>query len=214
MKKHYNQLLILMAAMLILSSCGTSTQILGVWQKPDSRSIRYQKVLVASLTNNLSAQQKVETELATILSGPGVVVTKSLDVFPPSIESKRDKDKDALLKKLRGYDSDIIVTNTVVDKKLRESYNRPFYGPWAWGGWGGWGGWGYRGWGGGFYDPGFAVMDKEYYLETNVFDSRSGELVWSVQTRTSNPSSLEKFIEDYAKVIAKKMIEDGIIKQY
>lgn len=209
MKKHYNQLLILVAALLILSSCGTSTQILGVWQKPDSRTLTYQKVLVASLTNNLSAQQKVETELAAILTSPGVVVTKSLDVFPPSLESKKSKDKDALLKKLREYDSDIIVTNTVVDKKLRQSYNRPYYGPWGWGGY-----WGYRGWYGGFYDPGFAVMDKEYYLETNVFDSRSGDLVWSAQSRTSNPSSLDNFIEDYAKVIAQKMIEDGIIKQY
>lgn len=209
MKKHCNHFLILMAAVLMLSACGTSTQIVGVWQKPESRAISYQKVLVASLTNNLSAQQKVESELAAILSRPGVVVTKSLDAFPPTLESKKSKDKDALLKQLRTFDSDIIVTNTVVDKKLRQSYNRPYYGPWGWGGY-----WGYRGWYDGFYDPGFAVLDKEYYLETNVFDSKSGELVWSAQSRTRNPSDLDNFIEDYAKVISQKMIQDGIIKQY
>lgn len=208
MKKHYNQFLILMAAMLILSACGTSTQILGVWQKPESKAIAYQKVLVASLTNNLTAQQKVESELAAILSGPGVVVTKSLDAFPPSMDSKNSKDKDAFLKKLRTFDSDIIVTNAVVDKKTRQSYNRPYYGPWGWGGY-----WGYRGWYGGFYDPGFVSMEKEYYLETNVFDSKSGDLIWSAQSRTSNPSSLDNFIEDYAKAIAQKMLQDGIIRQ-
>lgn len=211
MKKYLNQFTALIIAAALLSACGASTQIVGSWQKPEIKSLNYQKVLVASLTNNITAQQKVEQELALIFTQPGVTVVKSLDAFPPDIDSKQNKDKDALLKKIKGYDSDIIVTNTVVDKKVKEYYNRSPYafGPWGWGGY-----WGhYRGYYGGFYDSGYATLNKEYYLETNVFDSKSGDLIWSAQSRTSNPSNLNSFVEEYAKVIAQKMLQDGIIRR-
>ncbi|EOR95729.1 hypothetical protein ADIARSV_1042 [Arcticibacter svalbardensis MN12-7] len=212
MNKYLKLLASLIIPFVLLSSCGTSTQIVGSWQKSEIKTLNYQRVLVAALTNNINAQQKVEEELSMILSRPGVVVTKSIDAFPPNLNSKTSKDKEALLRKLRRFNSDIIVTNTVVDKKVSQNYSGGGYGPWGWGN--RWGMGMYGGWGGGFYDNGFSSLDKDYYLETNVFNSKSGELIWSVQSRTHNPSSLNKFIEGYAKVIAQKMIEDGVIKQF
>ena len=193
----------------ILYSCGTSTQIVGAWKKPGMDSVRYQRVLVAALTNNMIAKEKVENELAAILSAGGASVSKGLEVFPPDVESKNNKDKNEFLKKVKEYDTDLIVTNAVIDKQTQERYAGGAYGPWGWGG----GFWGYyRGYYGRFYDPGYYTLDKIYYLETNVFDAKTDQLIWSVQSKTFNPSNLNRFIEDYAKVIAQQMVKDGIIK--
>lgn len=203
--------ILIVAGLFILSSCGTSTQIVGSWKKSGAESIGYRKVFVAALTNNMIAKQKVENELAAIMSRSGVTVTKSLDVFPPDIESKNNKDKEALLKKIRDYDTDLIVTNAVIDKQTQERYSSGYpYSPWGWAG----NFWGYyRGYYGRFYDPGYYTLDKVYYLETNVFDAKTDQLIWSAQSKTYNPSSLNSFIEGYAKVIAQKLLQDGILKQ-
>ncbi len=209
MKARINQLVCIVSVLIFLSSCGTSTQIVGSWKKAGAENITYKKVFVAALTNNLIAKQKVENELASILSKGGVTVTKSLDVFPPDLESKTNKDKDALLKKMRDYDTDLIVTNAVIDKQTQERYMGS-YSPWGWAG--SFGGY-YRGYYGRFYDPGYYTLDKVYYLETNVFDARTDQLIWSAQSKTYNPSNLNSFIEDYAKVITQKLMQDGILKQ-
>ncbi|KAA8483360.1 hypothetical protein BDE36_2717 [Arcticibacter tournemirensis] len=194
---------------MVLSACGTSTQIVGSWKKGGADTLTYKKVLVAALTNNLQAKQKVENALAAVFSVRGATVSRSLDVFPPDIESKNNKDKDAFLKKIKDYDTDLIVTNAVVDKKTQERYMGGGYAPWGWAG--NFGGY-YRGYYGRFYDPGYYTLDKVYYLETNVFDAKTDQLIWSAQSRTYNPSSLNSFIDDYAKVIVEKMTNDGILK--
>lgn len=193
----------------VLGACGTSTQIVGSWKKGGADTLVYRRVFVAALTNNLQAKQKVEGVLAAVFSNRGASVTKSLDVFPPDIESRNNKDKDVFLNKIKDYDTDLIVTNAVIDKKTQERYMGGGYAPWGWAG----NFWGYyRGYYGRFYDPGYYTLDKVYYLETNVFDAKTDQLVWSAQSRTYNPSSLNSFIEDYAKVIVEKMTSDGILK--
>lgn len=193
------------------SSCGTNTQIVGSWKTRDADSLAYRKVFVAALTNNVMAKQKVENELAGIFIRRGMLVTKSLDVFPPDIEEKNNRDKSVLLKKIKDYDTDIIITNAVVDKQTQERYLGGGFGysPWGWAG----NFWGYyRGYYGRFYDPGFYTLDRVYYLETNVFDAKTDKLIWSAQSKTNSPSSLSSFIEDYTKVIEKKLVEDQILK--
>lgn len=210
MKARINLIICALMAAVLMSACGSSTQIVGSWKKAEGTSLSYRKVLVAALTNNMAAKQKVESELAALFSSRGFEVTKSLDIFPPDVESKNNKDKAAFLKKISDYDTDLIVTNAVIDKKTQENFIGRPYSPWMWGG----NFWGYyQGYYGRFYDPGYYTLDRIYYLETNVFDAKTDQLIWSAQSKTYNPSNLNSFIEGYAKVIAQKLISDGILKQ-
>lgn len=194
-----------------ISSCSTPTDIVGSWHTPGLKdSLSGKRVFVAALTNNMPAKQTVEGQLANLFSSRGFTVTKSLDVFPPDLDSKSNRNKEALLTKLKDYNTDLIVTNSVIDKQSRERFVGAPYAPWGWAGnfWGYWGGpWG------GFYNPGFSTVDRYYYIETNIFDARSGRLVWSVQSRTESPSSLDDFISSYMKTITQKLSADGILPQ-
>lgn len=207
MKKISNIVLFLLVAV-VVASCGSSTQVVGSWEKPGVKeSFANKRVFIAALSQNLPAKQKVENELSNLFTSNGFVVTKSMDVFPPTMESKHLRDKSFLLQKLKGYNTDLVVTNAVVDKKTYERYYNNGWGPWGGGMWGYWGGF----WGGGMWGPGYSSTEKVYYLETNVFDAKTEQLIYSVQTRTDSPSSLDKFIADYVKALGKKMQTDGLL---
>jgi hypothetical protein len=59
-----------------------------------------------------------------------------------------------------------------------------------------------------FYDPGYYVTDRYYFMEGNLFDSKSETLIWSVQTKTINPSSIENFSKSLIETLMQKAIED------
>jgi hypothetical protein len=47
-----------------------------------------------------------------------------------------------------------------------------------------------------------------YYLESNLYDVSSEQLVWSVQSETINPSSLADFSKSYTKALVKALEKD------
>jgi hypothetical protein len=51
-----------------------------------------------------------------------------------------------------------------------------------------------------------------YYLEADLFDVKEDKLIWSIQTKTYNPTDLKKFTEDFAQTVVKRMKKDGIIE--
>jgi membrane carboxypeptidase/penicillin-binding protein len=38
-------------------------------------------------------------------------------------------------------------------------------------------------------------------------------LVWSAQSKTLNPTSLEKFSSEFAQVVLERMLEEGVIRK-
>lgn len=63
------------------------------------------------------------------------------------------------------------------------------------------------------YDPGYYVTDKTYFLETNLYNAASGQLVWSAQSETVNPTSIDAFAEEYPEVLLERMVKDGLLVQ-
>lgn len=72
--------------------------------------------------------------------------------------------------------------------------------------------WGYFNyWGPIIYDPGYYTQDKIYYLETNLYDADTENLVWSAQSETVNPRNLQTFSEEFAEVTAEEMAENNLL---
>lgn len=61
------------------------------------------------------------------------------------------------------------------------------------------------------YTPGYYVNEKTYYIETNLYDANTQELVWSAQSETYSPSGLHDFASEYAQLIAKKLKQENVI---
>jgi hypothetical protein len=63
------------------------------------------------------------------------------------------------------------------------------------------------------WDPGYYATDKTYFLETNLYDAATEKLVWSAQSETVNPGSIDKFVQDYPKKLIAQMVKDGLLKK-
>lgn len=209
--KSATKTLALALLMLTLSACGSSTNVVGSWKKPDATARQFSSVFVSALTTNIPAKSAIENGLQQALA-PRLKVYKSVDVFPPNFESTNMGSQSALLDKIKSTTADAIMTVALVDKDREERYVRGTpYNPGL--------RYGYYGryslyWGAMapmYYTPGYYVTDKIYYLETNLFDAKTEELIWSAQSATYNPGSLDSFLKGYVKSVQKQMVADGLL---
>jgi hypothetical protein len=198
--------------LVLLAACGSSTQITGSWKNPSAKPA-YNRIIVAALTTSVRARQTVENDLARELADNGIAVTKGFDVFPPSFTESKEPDKDAMLKKIRGENVDAIMTITLVDKETETRYVPGSYGytpvtRYRW--YGRFSGY-YTNWYPTMISPGYYEENRVYFIETNLYDADTEELIWSAQSETYNPSDLSSFSAEFASIVVAKMREDGVL---
>ncbi len=193
---------LLFTIVIVLLSCGTSQKVTSSWVNPNlPAGNNYKTVFIAVLSSRQSIKTKMENEFADFLMQKRYNAIKSTDVFPPSFTEEKMPEREVMLGKIRETGSDVIFTVAVVDKESETRYvpgavgYRPFigYGHRFWGY--------YNYWFPYAYDPGYVTTDRTYFLEGNLFDVQTEELLWSVQTEAYNPSGIEEFSQGYAKLI-------------
>lgn len=172
---------------------------------------KYQKVFLLVMTDNNATKQAVENAQAEAAKKEGVATVKSSEVFPPNF-LKGKPGKDAVVEKIRETGCDAIFTSALVDSKSETRYvpgTTTYYAPYP--------RYGYYGTFGGYYgyyspymyDPGYYVNDKTYFIESNLYDAETGELVWSVQSEIYNPGNLNSASREYAALLIDRLKKDG-----
>jgi len=210
--KNRIQLFLMVTVFFTIASCGTATDITGSWKKPGATANQFKSVFVSAFTTDIPAKSAIENGLENMLE-PRLEVYKSIEAFPPDFESANRTDQAALLNKIRSTNADAIMTVALVDKDKEQRYvpgsagynpmlRYGYYGMWSTY-------WGY--WHPLYYSPGYYVTDKIYYLETNLYNAKTEELIWSAQSETYNPSDINSFLKGYLKSLEKQMVEDGLI---
>lgn len=189
-------------------ACSPSSRITGLWKKPKFKG-SYSDAMVAALTRNVDAKSTIENDLAIALTGRGVLVTKSMDIFPPSF-AKKEIGKQEMMRKIRRNSAlHAIVAVSLIHKETASHYVPGSYGyaP-VYNYYGRF--WGSYIWYPAVYSQGYYTQDKVYYLETDVYDVKTEELVWSATSETYNPENLSGFSRELAGLIADRLIKDGI----
>ena len=197
-----------------LASCLSSTQITGSWKNPKQPAKAYSNVFVASLTSESVVRATVESDIASALEKQGITSYKSIDEFPPGIK-KDSLTKEDILGRMHTKKADAILTVSLVRKETESRYVPgagvpyvPFHIYPYYPDFGGY----YSYWSPFIYNPGYYVQDRTYYMETNLYDSSTEQLVWSAQSRTYNPTDLKDFSKNLSKIIVAKLKEDGMLK--
>jgi hypothetical protein len=196
-----------------LLACSPATEITGSW-KNEVQSKAITSVLVTGMTSKTNVRQTLENDLATQLQNNGYKAMKSLDVIPPTFTEGTEPDKKALLDKINGTDVDAILTVAIIDKETDTRYvpgNYAYAPVTRYGYYGRF--WGYySNWYPTLYSPGYYAEDKTYFLETNLYNADTEELLWSAQSETYNPTGLSDLSKDFASVVVTKMKKDGVLK--
>ncbi len=197
---------------LLLISCSSTSNITGSWKNPARDAYGYKNVVVTALTSNIQAKTTVENNIAGQLSNRGVQALKGMEVFPPEF-SDGEPQKEEMLREIRNREAEAILTIALIDEKTESRYvpgsydYSPFpmfsyYGRF----------WGYYSYLRPLtYAQGYYVEDKVYFIEANIYDATSEQLIWSAQSEIYNPTNLTAFSEEFAKVLVQKLQRDKII---
>ena len=200
---------LMLIAALFISACGSTTTITSSYKAPGVTTVAYKKIFISALVATVSVRQTIENGIAQFLATKGITSVKSTDIFPPDFHSSgNDKSKDSVLARIHATNCDGILTIALLNKETEMSYVQgTAYAGGPYRTFGGYYGYGY----GSFYSPGYYQEDKIYSIQTNLYDAKNENLIWSAQSKTVNPSSLDDFLQGYEKAIAEQVVKDGVM---
>jgi hypothetical protein len=189
----------------MLAACGTVTKIPNAWRNPAHEGVPFQKVFVIGVGENDANRRLFEDQFAGVLSGKGTVALPSYGTLPQSQRLTEEQIRGAI----RGdsYDGVVITRLLGTEEKTEYVPPRTYTVPRHYHGY-----YGYYGssWDV-VHDPGYYQTHTIVRLETNFYDVGTGELVWSGQSETFNPSSLEDIIDSVTKAVAKRLRKESLI---
>jgi hypothetical protein len=177
------------------------------------------KFLWAIAKNNFVAQASIERQIVANFSAQGINAIAASDYVKVTIQDA-DKDgkadnKDEVMKEIDqkvvelGVDGGLIVTLKDVKDGYRyvpgttswmpgpyySGYNNYFWGSYDY-----------------MYSPGYMEKTTDVYFEASLFNGAK-DLVYSVQSETSDPNSIKDFAQSYGKAIVNNLLDKGIVKR-
>lgn len=204
-------ILMALATALVAASCVT-TKITSHWKSPEHPSILAKRILVMAIVrrDDRSVRETMERHLTGDLRSKGYDAVSAWDVFGPKAFEHMSEDEALASLRSNGYDA--VLTIVLLNKDRERSYYpgsfyfSPFiyyYNNF----------WGYQAMMmNRVYQPGYYVTSTRYFWESNLYDMKSQQLVYSVQTRSFEPSSTESMAHEYGQIIASEMDAKALMK--
>ncbi len=209
------QLSIFCLCLITLASCDLSSQLSGVWVNQEKlQNKQYQKVYVIAQTSVIAARQSIEDELAVVAQQKGYQVVKSIDVMPPSLNDTSLPTREAIVNSVKasGCDAAFVITLLKKEESVRYIPGVTVYSPMPYYSWNGRMIRYYDHWRTTIAGPGYFTKDQTYFLESNLYDVATEELMLSVQSDLFNPPSLQSFTRSFVKDLVRKMQKAGLLK--
>lgn len=203
-------ILLAITAMLLLAGC-SSTRITHNWQSTITSSNDYKKIIVLAMlkNNDRDFREKMEDHVVGDLIDLGYNAVSSLNEFgPKSFEGLKEEDAIA---KLQNSGADAVITVVLLDKEKERKYipGRVVYSPYSMY---------YRRFGGYYstmssrvFSPGYYAEQTNYFWESNFYELTNKELLYSIQTKSFDPSSASSLAHEYGRLIVKDMVKHGVL---
>jgi len=196
-------------AAILLSSCA-STTVTGAW-RDEAYTGRPHKALVILVTAEPIIMRTFEDEFSKQLRTVGVAADPGYSTLP----SDRPLTREEIAAAVEKNQADSLFITRLVDKQSYETYYpgsvyaapaRGVRGP-------GWNDYYSRGYTYYHATPGYVTQQNILYVETQLYDTKTEQLIWSVMTQTLVGSSMESEVKDFVKVIMKNLSKSGLVRQ-
>lgn len=209
-----NIFILSLIASILFVGCGTSTSIVGSYTAPEAEQKSYDNIMVTGLTRNILPREVLENQMINELRKKNVEASHSLDIISENMDVSDQQVQDSLVEKIDARGFDAYITVAVIDKETETTYvpgnatyapvpHYPHYQTY----------WGYYRYNYRVvYDPGYYTTDRYYYVEANLYDANTEELVWSVQTRSYDPGSLQNLADDLSKTLVSELDDEELLR--
>ena len=206
------KILFLCIPILVLLSACSNSRITSSWVDPYSKT-PLKKVMVVALLDDKDRRLKeqMENQLAQELTAQGLSATTAYHDFgPKSFEGMKESE---VIKQLRTSGIDGVISIVLLDQSKEKNYvagnvnyepqtvfvrTSRFYGYYTT-----------------IYNrvvtPGYYQTNTNYFFETNLYDVSRNKLLYSAQSETFDPSSVENMAEKHSKAIIKDMKSKAVL---
>ena len=199
--------LLLLAMATTLAACATVSEIAGSWKNPEYQGGAFRKLLVIGVGRNAENSRLFEETLAQALQAKGVVAASGYRVLP--VVERLSKDDIRQTVKAGQYDAVLVTRLLTVDRKTEyvapriyavgsDVSSRNYYGYYS-------SSWRV------VHEPGYLSTETIVRLETNLYESRTAQLVWSGRSNTFDPQSVRDAIDSVTRAITKRLAQEGMI---
>jgi hypothetical protein len=184
----------------VLAGCSSAPKIVNAWHDPEYQGPAFRSVMVLGIAESPTNRRIFEDTFAMRLRDGGVEAVASHTLLP--VGEQLDRDEIEAVVAERGIEA-ILVTRVVqVDRETSYSpgyttvypgtYYNDFYGFYNYS-------WGV------YHSPGYAYNYDVVRLETSVYETSQSKLVWTAQTETVDPKSVEKESVKLADLLMQEM---------
>ncbi len=195
-----------LSAMALLLGCA-SDPFYSSWKAPDAVPLQVEGSRVAAVVmmKGEGSRRAAEDALARELTARGATGVP-LYVLLPDISPENETEVHQALANLDI--EGVVVMRPVRTQTEVESRPTHYAGPRYTALWGGYYGYGW----GASWDMAVDVRtDTIVYVETLVYSMKQNKLVWGGQSKTTNPSNVERLVHDTARKVARELERLGLI---
>jgi len=187
----------------IISSCSSSTQLQNMWKNESYQKEGFKKILVFGMAGKEWKSKAYENEFGTVFKKYNVEPVIAWQVLP--------KGEKLTVETFEKYFKDQDIDAVLVTMETGESTEETMYG----------GGTSFVAMGfNGFYIstspiyqvPGYLSEEKIIHMDTKLFETREGKLVWSATSESYEPKSTSDVIKFVSVIVVDELYQEGFIK--
>ena len=192
-------------AVFLMAGC-SSIKVTSVWVDPEYHGDGIDNIFVVGVSRDGGMRRIFEDEFVTLFKQRNVQATSSYRV----ISDKELRDEKILDDKVNASGSDTILMTRLIDIRKDTQYIPPdyVYAPpsYYYGGWHGYYNRAYM------VSPGYTVEYETAVLETNLYDLKNDNLIWSARSDAPIDGNIGKHIKDFARSIINQLAESKLIR--
>lgn len=198
--------------LVLLVSC-SSSRISYSWRPETPSPSTFSKILVIAMNGDRDAslRKKMENHLVGDLKDLGYNAVSAMEEYGP--KAFRDLTEQAVIDKIQDHQIDAVLTIVLLDKTKEKEYipTGIYYSPysmyyrrfWPY----------YTTMYDRIYGAGYYTTDTRYFWESNFYEMNTKELLYTVQTQSFNPPSLESLAHEYGKLIVNDMVKKNLLNK-
>ncbi len=223
--KKIKLLLAFCSIIIMMVGCKSSSMsVIGFWAKKDTEVLgKKRSLFIMVLAQDLNARNVLETDLKAAAEKRGLKTVTSIEALG-AMNVGKNFPVEAILAKVKELKLETIFTVAVKDIRTESHYvqaSQTYYNPVSnYGYYGNFGSYYGNYWGSGLgmmgpgvvmstgmssYNPGYTVEKKTIYLESNLYDTQSQELLMSIQTKAVDPESIAKASKKFTSEMVKEL---------
>jgi hypothetical protein len=193
------------ACALLLAACA-STTVDGTWTRAEFGGTRIDgPILVVGVARDETVRRTYEDDMVAKLAARGLTALRSYE----GVAGTLDRDShEKLLAAARGAGARYLLSTAVIGREREQVLRQD---PWPYAGFAG-----YRGWYGAYWGMSWPVRTEVrsydvYLAETALTSVANDRVEWTVRTRTSSPTNIERETRAFVDVILNAMARGGLI---